>query len=298
MSLAKRLRDYRIGRFTDEDVVRCTGLSERGWRELIKFGVVRTLTENVRGRGHVRLCDATVFKRAATIAALNRAGFSLAVAGRIAYFLPFRTTLFDICDPGNVSLKGTTDTNTCRALPLRLRRANANWFNPKQPAKADPKVDWLVQIYDRRFVSIMYRPAEKPVVFGDLRNEGARFVAWVPHDAKSHFARSAVAQLAIEWAPAGERLPNIVSEWEEPTKSARELGSLGYNYQKLGADDPLRRAAESAVRNPLFTTTINISLAIRRAIRCYLGMEQLAPAPATEVRDQHRPAKHRRRSGK
>ena len=54
MGFAERLRDYRIGRFTDEDVVRCTGLSVRGWRELIKFRAVRTVTERARGRGHVR----------------------------------------------------------------------------------------------------------------------------------------------------------------------------------------------------------------------------------------------------
>ena len=89
----ERLRDYRIGRFTDEDVVRCTGLSARGWRELIKFRVVRTIAENDRGRGHVRICDAIVFKRAAIIAALSEAGFSLAVAGRIAYFVPFHTVV-------------------------------------------------------------------------------------------------------------------------------------------------------------------------------------------------------------
>lgn len=278
MGLTERLRDYRIGRFTDEDVVSCTGLSPRGWRELIKFGVVRTLTENVRGRGHVRLCDAIVFKRAAVIAALSEAGFSLAVAGGIAYFVPFHWSLFEICDPGNVSLE-VADSNTRRVLPLRLRKANANWFNPAQPAKAHPKSDWLVQIYDRRFVSIIYRPAEKPVVFGDLREEGAKFVAWVPHYAKSQFVQSAVAQLGMEWAPAGDRYPDVVSEWEEPTKWTKELRSLSYEYEKLPADDPLRRAAEATVHNPLSTTTINISFAIRRAIRRYLGIEQIEPAP-------------------
>ena len=140
MSLAERLRDYRVGRFTDEDVVRCTGLSARGWRELIKFGVVRTITENDRGRGHVRLCDAIVFKRAAVIAALSEAGFSLAVAGRIAYFVPFHWSLFEICDPGNVSVRGATVSDTHRVLPLRLRKANANWFNPARPASVDPKI--------------------------------------------------------------------------------------------------------------------------------------------------------------
>ena len=275
MSLAERLRDYRVGRFTDEDVVRCTGLSARGWRELIKFRVVRTITENDRGRGHVRLCDAIVFKRAAVIAALSEAGFSLAVAGRIAYFVPFHWSLFEICDPGNVSLRGATVSDTHRVLPLRLRKANANWFNPARPASVDPKTDWLVQIHDRRFVSVVYRPAEKPVVFGDLREEGTKFVAWVPHYAKSHFVRSVVAQLAMEWAPAGDRYPDVVSEWEEPTKWTKELRSLGYEYEKHPADDPLRRAAEATVRNPLSTTTVNVSFAIRRAIRRYLGIERI-----------------------
>ena len=274
MGLTERLRDYRIGRFTDEDVVRCTGLSPRGWRELIKFGVVHTLTENDRGRGHVRLCDAIVFKRAAVIAALSEAGFSLAVAGRIAYFVPFHWSLFEICDPGNVSVRGAIVSDTHRVLPLRLRKANANWFNPARPASVDPKTDWLVQIHDRRFVSVVCRPAEKPVVFGDLREEGTKFVAWVPHYAKSQFVRSVVAQLGMKWAPAGDRYPDVVSEWEEPTKWTKELRSLSYEYEKLPADDSLRRAAEATVRNPLSTTTINISFAIRRAIRRYLGIEQ------------------------
>ena len=272
MSLAESLHNYRIGRFTDEDVVRCTGLSARGWRELIKFRVVRTVTENDRGRGHVRLCDKIVFKRAAVIGALSEAGFSLAVAGRIAYFVPFHSVLFDICDPGNVSLQ-VTNSGSLRLLPLSLRKANARWFNPARPAKADPKTDWLVQIHDRRFVSIVYRPAAKPVVFGGLRDEGTRFVAWVPHNAELQFVRSTVAKLAMAWAPSGERLPRVVSEWEEPTKWTAELRTLGYEYEKHPADAPLRRAAEGTVRNALSTTTVNISFGIRRAIRRYLGIE-------------------------
>jgi len=273
MGMDERLREYRVERFTDDDVACCTGLSPRGWRELIKFRVVRTITENERGRGHVRLCDALVFKRAATIAALNRAGFSLAVAGGIAFFLPFRTGLFDICDPRNVSLKGASDQSRERAIPLRVRKANARWFNPKQPAKAEPKIDWLVQIHDRRFVCVIYQPAKEPVVFGDLREEGAKFVAWVPHYAKVQFVRSAVAQLAMEWAPTGKRYPDAVLAWEDPTKSTSELRSLGYEYERHPLDDPLRRAAETAIQNPLSITTINISFAIRRAVRRYLDIE-------------------------
>jgi hypothetical protein len=89
MDFDDRLRSYKRDRFSDHDVTRCTDLSVRAWRELIKVRAVRTVTED-RGRGRVRLCDAVVFKRAALIAALNRAGLSLAVSGRVAYFLPLR----------------------------------------------------------------------------------------------------------------------------------------------------------------------------------------------------------------
>ncbi len=154
MDTDQKLHDYRIGEFTDDDVVRCTGLSVRGWRELIKFRLVRTITENIRGRGHVRLCDAMVFKRAATIAAINRAGFSLQVAGWIAYFAPFHTTLYEICDPGRGM--GTSGTRTGLGVPPRLRRARAEWFDPSTPAQVRSNDDWWIKVYDRRFVGITY----------------------------------------------------------------------------------------------------------------------------------------------
>ena len=76
----------------------------RALRELIKIGAIRTVTER-RGPGRVRLCDATVFKRAAVIAALNQAGFSLPVSGHIAFSLPFHTVLYEICDPCRILLQ-------------------------------------------------------------------------------------------------------------------------------------------------------------------------------------------------
>ena len=81
VDLNQALRAYQDNRFTDGDVVRCTDLTTRALRELLKVGAVRSVTER-RGPGLVRLFDATTFKRAAIIAALNAAGFSLAMAGR------------------------------------------------------------------------------------------------------------------------------------------------------------------------------------------------------------------------
>lgn len=52
MDSDEALRRYREDRFTDDDVTRCTGLTVRAWRELIKTRAVRTIEE---GRGPRRV---------------------------------------------------------------------------------------------------------------------------------------------------------------------------------------------------------------------------------------------------
>src|ERR1700733_11821987 len=108
--LNQSLRAYQDNRFTDDDVVRCTALTTRALRELLKVGAVRSVTER-RGPGLIRLFDATTFKRAAIIAALSAAGFSLAMAGRIAYFVPFEELLFAVCDPITIFFMHGTPVN-------------------------------------------------------------------------------------------------------------------------------------------------------------------------------------------
>ena len=120
MNLDQALRRYREGQFSDADVTQCTGLSKRSYRELIRTGAVCTITED-RGRGLVRLCDATVFKRCAIIAALNEAGWSLAVAGQIALALPFRSLLYETCDPLRILLESWAHVDPQSGLPSRIR---------------------------------------------------------------------------------------------------------------------------------------------------------------------------------
>ena len=60
------LARYQRNEFTDADVTACTGLSARSIRQLIKVGAVRTLSEG-RGAGHIRVLDATTFKRLARL---------------------------------------------------------------------------------------------------------------------------------------------------------------------------------------------------------------------------------------
>ncbi len=270
MDFNNALRRYRLDRFSDEDIVRCTGLTERAWRELIKLGAVRTVAQK-RGPGRVRLCDATTFKRASVIATLNKSGFSLPVSGQIAYFLPFHTLLYEICDPSRMLLENSADVNPQTGLPPRVKRPKVDWFDLDKAAETDPKTDWLIEIYEARFVGVKYASEKVPVIFGDLRECATSFVAWFPNTARAQFSSSAIAKLAQERLPSGARLIDFVVACEDPTPWSKDLRLLGYKYEKHGRDQgALRLAAEAAVLNPVFKTTINVSLAIRKALRLYL----------------------------
>ncbi len=273
MSLDEALRHYRTGRFTDGDVTRCTGLSGRAWRELIKNRAVRTVTEN-RGRGRVRLCDATALKRAAVIGAINRAGFSLAASGQIAYFLPLHTLLYEVCDPCAILFQRSADVDPKTGLPPRVEKPKADWFDPGKPAKAELESDWLLEIYEGRFVGVMFNAKDEPTIFGDLRNESTSFVAWFPFRRRVHWMGNAIEAVAHELPP---KIVDFIAKWEDPAHWTDQLELLDYEYEKHDRDDdPLCIAAEATARSPLFKTSINITLAIRKALRRYLGLERAA----------------------
>jgi hypothetical protein len=149
--------------------------------------------------------------------------------------------------------------------------------DPIKPAKAEAEVDWLIEIVDRRFVGVRYDVGKDAVtIFGDLREQATRFVAWLPFPRRDQFAGDAIERMAQELR--GNRLIKFVAEWEDPSKwpkkSIKELHRFGYQFEHHeGTADPLCMAAEAAVRSPVFKTTINPTLAIRKALRRYLGIE-------------------------
>jgi len=273
VDLDDALRRYRQDRFTDGDVTRCAGLSVRALRELIKVGAIRTVTER-RGPGRVRLCDATVFKRAAVISALNQAGISLAAAGRVAYFLPFHTLLYAVCDPLTILLDRSADIDSKTGLPPRVRQPIVDWFDPDKPATANPEIDWLIEIHDGHYVAAIYNSNDEPTIFGDLRQDGARFVAWFPFLRRNRITGGALGEMPRKLMPEC-RFTEFVADWEEPTKYREELKSLNYEYEKHDSvTDPLCIKAEAAARSPLFKTTINITLALQKALRRLIGIER------------------------
>ena len=210
--LDEALRRYREDRFTDRDVTSATGLSVRSWRELIKLKAVRT--EEGRGPGRVRICDRTNLKRSAVISALHQAGFSLAVAGPIALFLPYHTLLYEVCDPITILLQHSTEIDPKTGPAPRVGRPMVDWFDPLKPAKTDADVDWLIEIFDGRFVGVRYDSGKDAVtIFGDLREQGTRFVAWLPFPRRDQFAGGAIERIAQELG--GDGLIKFVAEREE-----------------------------------------------------------------------------------
>jgi hypothetical protein len=272
MNIDAALRRYRNDSFSDHDVTRCTGLSVRSWRELIKIGAVRTITA-ARGRGRVY---AVTLKRTAVITALNDAGLSLASAGRVAYFLPFHTLLYTLCDPLVILFGYYADVDPETGLPPRVEEPKVDWFDPDKPEMADPETDWLIEIYNGRFVGVVYNANDKPIIFGDLRDEGATFVAWFPLHRRAQFGGSVTETLARELLP--HRFIQFVEDWENQNKFLKELNLLGYKHEEHALDgDRLRMTGEAAARGPIFKTTINVSLVLRKALRRHLGIEPTAP---------------------
>ena len=71
---------------------------------------------------------------------------------------------------------------------------------------------------------------------------------------------------------------------------------LEYHHEDHASDDdPLKRMGYATAQRPIFTTTINITLAIRLALRRYLGIEPLA-GPCSRAEASTR-AVHRGRFG-
>ena len=115
---------------------------------------------------------------AAVIARINQAGFSLAAAGKIAFFFPLDHLLYNIVDPRTILLE-PRQPSIRTGLPPRLKKPKADWFEKDKPAKADPENDWLIKIYDGRFVGCIYPEEPEPLIYGDLRL-ASQFVAWFP----------------------------------------------------------------------------------------------------------------------
>jgi hypothetical protein len=281
MDFDDALRRYRADRFTDDDVVRCTGLTQRAYRELIKVGAIRTVTDR-RGPGRVRLCDTTTFKRAAVITAVNAAGFSLPMAGRIAYFVPFEELLFAVWDPNTILFMHHTPLDSGNGLPRRWPVPKADWFDADKPAEADLANDWFIEIYDGRFAGAVYRIPGEPdlkFIYGDLRDQGTTFVTWLPfHQQRPEFD-----------SRQKEFVDTFTAKWNQPHAWSNRLDRkfLNYRYENHDAtDDPLRVTAEATARSPLFKSTINVTLAIRKALRRYLGIEPAVTRSEMESPDE------------
>lgn len=268
--LKRALRRFGQDVFTDADVDRCTELSPRSVRELIKLGAVHTRSAE-RGAGRIRTFDSTMFKRLAVISALHQAGLSLQLAGPMACF-PGEHLLYRSHDP--ISALGEEVGPDDRDHPPRAVRAK--WFDPEEPAAVDSEHDWLLEIFDRRFVALVAQGKRVRSIYGDLRKNGNEFVSWRP----THGVPVSIStDVAPKWAAQGLTADQTEDRFLQHPCESHDA-----------ADDPLALAAYAAAWRPISTISINVSLVIRLALRRYLGIEPLAgelsaaPAEAKRIR--------------
>jgi len=76
------------------------------------------------------------------------------------------------------------------------------------------------------------------------------------------------------------RSDSFIAKWQDPLTWADRLDPsfLDYKYEDHNAeDDWLAITAEATIHNPIFKTTINVTLAIRKALHRYLGIEAAVP---------------------
>jgi len=179
--------------------------------------------------------------------------------------------LYEICDPWMILFECSTKRDSHPGLPPRVRKPRAVWFNPNTAAEPDPGGDWLLRIYDGRFVGAIYDAKHPPTIFGDLRNGGATFIAWWPFRRRVQRMGRVIDGFLRDRPP---KFLDFIGQWESPAKWPKQLESLGYRFEPHNENrDPLCAAADASVRSPLFTTTINVTLAIRSALRRYLNLE-------------------------
>jgi hypothetical protein len=267
-SFEQALARYQRNEFTDADVTACTGLSARSIRQFIKVGAVRTRSED-RGAGYIRRFDATTFKRLALASAIHDSGLSLTLAGQLAYLLPGDRQFYAHYDPINVLCDTTLSVDSNGELPPRLETPRFDWFDADKPAAADPENDRLLEICDGRFVALAFKQRGEPLFYGYLRNDGTEFVSWWA--LQSH--TSAVFSTDADVAP----------KWEDPLSWANRIDPkfLNYRYEYHdGETDLLMREARASAQRPVFKTSINLSLALRLALRRYLGIEPKAMGAA------------------
>jgi hypothetical protein len=265
------LRRYKTEKFTDADVTYSAVLSVRAWRELIKLGAVSTIKTG-RGRGRIRTCDAATLKRAVILRALNHAGLSLKVAAQVLTFMPIDNRYFDEIDPLLVQFVASGGIDPLTKFYQPLAEPRADWFDPTKAARAEPDNDWLIEIADGRFVAVRHGVAGEPAIFGDLRNDGSDFVHWFTLDAYWETRDPGEPGEAEMGAPWHQR----IADWTKQVSAEGKTDALkDHRFEDHSGDsDPLARAARNSFCNPVSKISVNLSLAVKKALRRYLKIDE------------------------
>lgn len=240
------LRWYWEGRFTAEDVTRATGLTERAQRELLKVGVIQPIPQ---AKTKARLLNARMLKRVAIIAPLNACGFSLAVAGQIVYAAPFVDDhLFELIDPIG-DFEGANPYDPATKFPLEMRD-----FAPEKPPVAELEWDWSIEVLNGRYVAVQAK--DGPDVFGELSPDKTAFYWW------SH-CTTGVSGISPD-------TDKVHSKHEYDRSMSDEM--MTFSFIDVSSDNEKR--AQFAAKNPVTKISVNVSLALKKALRKLIHIDQ------------------------
>ncbi len=254
MKLEDALIWYQRNRFTADDVTRA---------ELQKLGLLSPVLQETKTR--LRLLTSHMVKRAALIAPLNKAGLSLAVAGRIVCAAPMLEDLeFDIVDPWHMFYE--FDHELRMFQPRKFPHPRAVWFAPDQMlATANDFV--RLEVIDSHYVNI--RIGESGGTYGELTRDLTDFVWW-ENAMYDHLPRvGGEAQLSVlgvqDHLPAP---PGSFSKGNDPK-------TLRFSTKTVTEED--ERAARGATKSHVSMLIIDVEFALRVALRRLLYVDKPQP---------------------
>jgi hypothetical protein len=252
MKLSDSLNWYRQDRFTAEDAVRSTRITEPSQRLMQAQRIFAPVQQGARTSK--RMLGASAIKRMAPAKELSDCGISLTVAGKIicaATMLEDR--LFAEIDPMAVMYpKREMDPNV--DLPPLPNDADPNgWFDPKKPVQVDD-IDQWVELLDRRYVRVAGSKAETASILGELSHDGSDFIVWYGSDFASWFGDG----FDCLFDHQGER---VIRDADSPDYKPKRPTKADY------------RAAEHVWQHPTSKVSVNIGMALRAGLRRLLFID-------------------------
>lgn len=275
MSLEERYERLNSGTFSDEELSSYVGIHPRSLRDLAKWGALKKAL-NQRGAGKKRLWSGLAIKRAASIAALNRAGIPLPLAARINFYFWMNLDLVN-------NLRGTPSWEWLQTPKGKEHTVRRLIDRHNRHVKPHP-YDVMVRILDSELVFLEGRPkiARRDrnrinVCVGRLTKQDQQLLVWdiLPKRMRIADFRPANPTYSIEESHiAFER---AWKTWKRDIES--EFGhEINPQFLAFREDPEINKAyAKRLLENHQSELNVNLTVAMKIALRKALGLPVTYP---------------------